>query len=46
MAGEAECLMGDPNTAHKRVAALMAGWTNCDTRTLYAAIDPLQSANS
>jgi len=25
MAGEAECLMGEPNTAHKRVAALIAG---------------------
>jgi hypothetical protein len=28
------------------VAALMAGWTGCDTRNLYAAAAEVQSANS
>jgi hypothetical protein len=44
MAGDAECLMGEPNTAQRRVAALMAGGTGCDTRTLYAARAGFQSA--
>jgi hypothetical protein len=38
--------MGEPNTAHRRVAALMGGWTGCDTRTLYAAAARVQSAKS
>src|SRR5471030_1304959 len=38
--------MGEPNTAHRRVAALMAGWTVCDTRNLYAAAARVQSAKS
>jgi hypothetical protein len=34
MVGEAEWRMGEPYTAQQRVAALIAGWTVCDTRNL------------
>jgi hypothetical protein len=46
MAGDAECAMGQPSTAQRRVAALMAGGTGCDTRHLYSASLRVQSAKS
>jgi hypothetical protein len=32
MAGDAECLIGEPKTAQRRVAALMAAGLGCGTR--------------
>jgi hypothetical protein len=44
MAGEAECLMGCPYTAQKRVEALIGGASGSDTRVFIAVKFKVQSS--
>jgi hypothetical protein len=46
MAGEAECLMGCPYTAQKRVEALISGASGSDTRGFIAVKFKVQSQKS